>query len=486
MTVAAALVLVWATLAFAQSAAGDLKLEPRVFESAGGVKVDAEFGQMTVPENRTKPGSRLIQLAFVRFKSTAAHPGPPIVYLSGGPGGPGIIAARGTRFPLFQAMREIADVIALDQRGTGESRPNLMCPNGLELDPAQPAGEEHILEAFRAQSRVCAETFRGQGIDLTGYNTNESADDLESLRVALGVPKLSLWAISYGTHLGLAMLKRHPQSVDRAILAGIEGPAHTVKLPSNIQKHLEHLDRMAKQDPELTRAIPSFIGLMRQVLARVDRTPVVVEITDPATKRSSKITVTKFILQLMTAAAFGTGEAELPEQYYRMAQGDFSYVARQWVGYMEFMTRRASAMSCMMDCSSGISPARKRQVAAEAKRTLLGDVMDFPFMGVCTAWGNPDLGESFRAPVRSTVPTLFISGTLDVRTPPSNAEGVRRGFTNSVHLIIDGAVHSDPLFLSSPKIKDVMLEFMRGEKVSTARISLEPLKFDRVSKTNSN
>jgi pimeloyl-ACP methyl ester carboxylesterase len=360
-----------------------------------------------------------------------------------------------------------------------------MCSNGLDLDPSQPAGEERILEAFRAQSRVCAEFFRGQGVDLTGYNTNESADDLESLRVALGVPKISLWAISYGTHLGLAMLKRHPHSVDRAILAGIEGPAHTIKLPSNIQKHLEHLDRTAKRDPELTRRIPSFTGLMRQVLAQVDRTPVVVEITDPATKRTGQVTITKFILQLLTAAAFGTGEAELPRQYYQMAQGDFSFVAQQWVEYLAFMKRRASAMSCMMDCSSGISPARKRRVAAEAKRTLLGDVMDFPFMGVCTAWGNPDLGESFRAPVRSTVPTLFISGTLDVRTPPSNAEEVRRGFTNSVHLIIDGAVHSDPLFLSSPKIKDMMMEFMRGEKISTTKIALLPLKFESVSKPSS-
>jgi len=49
--------------------------------------------------------------------------------------------------------------------------------------------------------------------------------------------------------------------------------------------------------------------------------------------------------------------------------------------------------------------------------------------------------------------------------------------SNSIHLIIDGAVHSDPLFLSSPQIKDVMLEFMKGQKPSTTQITLEPLKF---------
>ena len=140
-----------------------------------------------------------------------------------------------------------------------------------------------------------------------------------------------------------------------------------------------------------------------------------------------------------------------------------------------------SAMSFMMDCSSGISPERRRQIAREAKETLLGDLMDFPFLDVCDAWGNPDLGEDFRKPVKSAVPALFISGTLDVRTPVSNAEEVRRGFSTSSHLIIEGAMHSDPLFLSSPKIKDVMMEFMKGVPLSTTRIVLPALKFMQVN-----
>jgi pimeloyl-ACP methyl ester carboxylesterase len=118
--------------AFGQQKAGDLKIEPYVFESAGKEKVDAEFGRLLVPENRRKPNSNLIELAFVRFKSTSKNPGPPIVYLAGGPGGSGIGAARGSRFPLFMAMREVADVIALDQRGTGMSKPNLSCGESLD------------------------------------------------------------------------------------------------------------------------------------------------------------------------------------------------------------------------------------------------------------------------------------------------------------------------------------------------------------------
>ncbi|HEY5884721.1 MAG TPA: alpha/beta hydrolase [Pyrinomonadaceae bacterium] len=460
--------------------ARELKVAPHVFESSSGEKIDAQFGELTVPENRKKTGSRLIQLAFVRFKSTSPNPGPPIVYLAGGPGGSGIAAARGTRFPLFMAMRQVADVIALDQRGVGLSKPNLLCRETVSISPHTLHTRDEVLEVFRKQSAACRVTFERQGIDLSGYNTNESADDLEDLRKAIGAKKISLWGISYGTHLALATVKLHPKSVDRMILAGIEGPAHTIKLPSNIQNHLEHLDRLVKADPYLSKDIPSFLGLVSDVLKRLERQPVTVEVTDPNTKQPIKVSLNKFAIQMLTVWSFGNAEGALPARYYALSRGDYSIAALGWV---DFTRSRSvgSAMSYMMDCTSGISKERRTRVARESRTTLLEDLMDFPFPDVCSAWGNPDAGDWFRSPAKSTVPTLFISGTLDVRTPPSNAEEVRRGFVNSSHLIIDGAVHSDPLFLSSPGIQDVMLEFMNGRKIATTTIALAPLKFTPVS-----
>jgi hypothetical protein len=94
---------------------------PFRFKGWRGQEVDAERGFLEVPEDRRDPRSRRIRLGYVRFASTAARPGPPIVYLAGGPGGAGTDAATGPRFPLFMALREVADVIAFDQRGTGLS-----------------------------------------------------------------------------------------------------------------------------------------------------------------------------------------------------------------------------------------------------------------------------------------------------------------------------------------------------------------------------
>src|ERR1700741_718843 len=104
------------------------KFEPHQFKAANGTVVDAEMGEIRVPENRSKADSRKLAIRFVRFKSTSPNPGPPIVYLAGGPGGAGTgAAAMASRFPLFMAMREHGDVIAYDARGVNKSEPDTRC-----------------------------------------------------------------------------------------------------------------------------------------------------------------------------------------------------------------------------------------------------------------------------------------------------------------------------------------------------------------------
>jgi hypothetical protein len=133
-------------------------------------------------------------------------------------------------------------------------------------------------------------------------------------------------------------------------------------------------------------------------------------------------------------------------------------------------------MTIAMDCASGLTAARRNLIAEEAKRTLLGDAINLPFPEVCAGVNVPDAGETFRAPLRSDVPALLISGTLDGRTRPRQAEELRSGMPNAEHLIIEGAGHSDPLFLSSPKILEAMKAFLRGEKLRERVIALPPVK----------
>src|SRR5688572_23975808 len=87
-------------LAIAAPHAHGLEVSPYTFEPRTGEKVAAEKGVFEVPENRSAPNSRRLKLSFVRFASTNPRKGAPIIYLAGGPGGSGVDAARGRRFPI--------------------------------------------------------------------------------------------------------------------------------------------------------------------------------------------------------------------------------------------------------------------------------------------------------------------------------------------------------------------------------------------------
>jgi pimeloyl-ACP methyl ester carboxylesterase len=143
-----------------------------------------------VLEDRAKPQGRRIELVFARLKSTAAAPGAPIVYLDGGPGGSGIGIVRVPGYyRLFDGMRAIGDVILLSQRGTGLSSPRLTCRgNGAPIPLDLFLSADRMAEVLGPRAAACAAELRGKGIDLSAYNTIASADDLEDLRAALGVP----------------------------------------------------------------------------------------------------------------------------------------------------------------------------------------------------------------------------------------------------------------------------------------------------------
>jgi pimeloyl-ACP methyl ester carboxylesterase len=124
-----------------------------------------------------------------------------------------------------------------------------------------------------------------------------------------------------------------------------------------------------------------------------------------------------------------------------------------------------------------VAPERWRRILEEEPRTLLGRALDFPYPEICDAWEVPSLGETFRSPVQSRVPALFISGTLDARTPLDNAREVARGFVDGRELLIEGGGHGDDLLLSAPEIGQTLARFLRGEPVRSAQVSLAPITF---------
>ena len=471
-------ILAIALLMIAGATRAAIDFTPYELVAYDGAKAQVERGEITVLENRAQPQGRQIKLGFVRFRALRPTTVPPIIYLAGGPGGSGVDAARlPARFAIFQALREVTDVIALDQRGTGWSNEIPPCPTSMSLPLDQPTTRDSLTKAVRATAAACARFWKEAGIDLAAYNTWESAADIDALRAALGVKKTSLWGISYGSHLALAVLKRFPENIERVALVGIEGLDETVKLPALTDAFFGRLQAAIASDPDAVKAYPDFVGTMRRVHARVEREPVRVTFKD---KEGKDLT---FVLGLAdvraAAAAMGADPSRsrmLPGLYAMMDAGDFSRAAPiAWEALRKPDAVRFTGMAEAMDVASGISRPRLKLFERQAADSLLGDIVNFPMPHIGDALGVADLGDRFRAPFKSQVPVLFMSGTLDGRTYPESAHELIRNFSKGSHLIVENGGHN--LFEASPLIKDVVVGWFNGQAPQKGTLTLSPPQF---------
>lgn len=452
--------------ALAQPQAGPFR-----FKGWRGQETDAERGFFEVPEDRRDPASRRIRLSYVRFASTAARPGPPIIYLAGGPGGTATGTMTGPRFPILLALREVADVIAFDQRGTGLSNHIPPRPPSTALLP--PFTRTGLTAHMRSEFRRAWSDWTKSGIAMRGYNTAESADDIDELRRRLGAEKMSLWGISYGSHLGLSVLKRHGERVERVALASLEGQDQTVKRPSRLDAYLERVGAMAATDPDVRAAAPDLPALMRRVHERLEAEPAKLAATLQG--KPGEIQVGGFVMQMLAGSLIANPDtlAMLPALYRKLDAGDTSGLTpflRLMAGVVE-----VGGMPEAMDLASGISPRRLALVEREARTAVLGDALNFPMPHLLGAVPGVDLGEGFRRPIRIDQPALLIQGTLDGRTPIEEQAEVAAQFRNRAQVTVDNAGHN--VFEAHPEVQNLLVRFFRGERLPDTRLSLPPPKF---------
>lgn len=455
-----------------------LILQSETFEARSGIRVEAERGTLWVPENRSRPDSRRIKLEFVRFPATRETTAAPIVYLAGGPGGSGIEAARHERFPLFMALREVADVIAFDQRGTGSSNAVPRCDAGRAYPLDQALSRSEVIEFMRVQSQACSTFWAEAGVDLNGYTTWESAADLDALRQALGVDRLNLWGISYGSHLGLAMIKRYPERVERAVFASIEDLHETVKLPALTAAYFDRVQAVIDADPASAARYPDLAASMREVFEAFAAEPAQVEVRG-ASGETVQLGIGALDLQLVVSGMISDpqGITQLPAMFEGLKSRSFGPLAQILHDRLRAdFGRYSHGMSMAMDLASGISAERLALVEQQARTAVLEDALNYPMPQLLGLYGVADLGEDFRALPPSDVPTLFLSGTLDGRTYPESAADTASRFSRGQHLVIENAGHN--LFMLAPEISQVIVDFFHGKPTADRMIKLPPPRFE--------
>jgi pimeloyl-ACP methyl ester carboxylesterase len=383
---------------------------------------DYACGDLVVEENRGTHVGR-IRLHYIRIKSTAAT-NRATIYLDGGPGGDGqgilnYAAYLGT--PFLDGLLIDGDFLVIGQRGTRLSLPFLDC-----------------------EQSSC------ENADLTAYNTAYNADDVDDLRSTLGLDKLNVYGISYGSRLGLEVLRRHGDYVRAAVIEGLV-PAQVhwpAAIPASFYSALTGLrssctaagacgttfgDLVAKflTGVDVLNANPVSIQvgsdtvpldgysygylLFRMMYSRSSYTWLPLMISDLSTRRTDR--VGSFLaqwLQALSGSDISTG------LYYGVVCGE------------------------LYNPTDPNAPTTANVGVPQAFVDLYGGSF-YSLESTCSSWPKGNLQSSLQQPVTSSVRTLVSSGRLDPITPPAFGDIAASSLSNSVKVLHENSGHGATL-----------------------------------------
>ncbi|AZQ44477.1 alpha/beta hydrolase [Nonlabens ponticola] len=461
------------------SGAQQLELAPYEFTSRSGDTINAQLGSFKVPLDRASATSTdSIDIRFVRFKSTNPNPQAPIVYLAGGPGGAGTGAASGNRFELFMKLREVADVIAYDQRGTGLSYQPPVCPYDIAFETDRAIDRKEYADRTTAGLKKCIEFWEEENVNPMAYNTSENAQDIDDLRKILGADKLSLWGISYGSHLAFEYIRLFNDQVDKVVLASLEGPNQTLKLPVNQDQFLQNIIDRAADNYGTDRKYPDLQMKINSVHERLKDSPVTVSYKDRRNEDQT-VTFSNFELQTIISTFYlkNPGDSKvIPQLYSQMYEGDFTGVASWITIFKRYLFSRMDVMSTMMDLRGGATLERLEKIEKQIPTTILGGNVNFVLYEWQRDLGIEPLPNAFRTLPNNNVNALLLSGTMDGRTYVNSAKEIAASFNKGTHVILENAGHD--LFMQDPLVSDLVIDFFKGIKPVSTYFTLPVVAFE--------
>lgn len=445
----------------------ELTSEIKKITSDNGKTINVESGMFYVPENRENDKGRTIALAYYRIKTKSKNPEAPIFILAGGPGSSYINTFH--QEGLFNEVNfynNLADVIIFDQRGVGNSVPNLECESREIIPLNVTLSRDNLQNALRNTLSKCNSFWKNKGVDLSAYNTDENASDINDLRKAFNYEKIMLVGGSYGSHLGLHTIRKFPNTIERALLHGIEGPDHTWDVPSENLNALKRIAEKVENIEYYEGKIPKggLISALEQVINKIEKNPVEVILTKD--NKKVKVLVDKMIVQ--RASMYKAGKRNSPLDWsnlvLKMYNGDFTIPAKMALGMRNISA--PNAMKISMDFASGASEIRREKIKNDTASQILGDV-NIAYTLAEGLWNEKDLGHSFRKNVTSNIPILLVHGTWDTSTPIENAYDILPTLKNGHLITVIEGTHGAlrQLYKYNPSFPEMVVNFIKGNKV---------------------
>jgi len=425
-------------------------------------------GYVEVPLDHSNPEGATIELAVFIIRSRAANAAPdPLFLAQGGPGGSTIE----TYASLLLSNNDLApdrDIVLFDQRGTKYSQPNLYCEeiDALIADTIEQdlTDEESQALSDQAVERCHARLSGGDNILLSDYNSFQNADDIETIRQALGYDQINLYGVSYGTLLAQHYMDRHPESLRSVILDAVV-PRQTNFILNSAQtmnRSFSALFDACREDPACNKAYPDLEEVFFDTVKKLNETPARIPLTDQErsiTYQNAVINGDTFMSGLFQMLYAGSLIPALPRMINDAQQGNFDFFSRIY-SLLLFDRSMSIGMYYSVICAEDADFTPEDQDLAGIRPEIAKVEGDEPknLLNICQFWKVDELGAHADDPVVSEIPTLLLSGNFDPITPPAYAEETAQTLPNAYLYVNPAGGHGQAL--DNPCANTLIREFL--------------------------
>jgi len=418
-------------------------------ETTHKIKEDQKytFGYLEVPENRSNPTGKTIQLPVYIFASRSDRPKKdPIIYTVGGPGSS---TMRSAQYMNAYSYLDDRDFILIEQRGTQYAKPHLDCPRWAKAvyEANLPDFDESKSDAhFEKAARACRAKLIEKGIDLNGYNTNEIAADINDLVDVLGIEKYNLLTISYSTKIAQVLMRDYPKKI-RSVVMDSPLPLEVNYDEESVANLLELVETIlsdCEADANCNAKYPNLKTRFFEFLREKTLDPLEVQVKNPNSGQLETFRLQgKDFMTVFGSMSTGT-VPYIPSEIDKILRGDLSSVERQLSSLFHGPSSgNGLGMRLSVWCAEEYPFNSQSVIEEETQKHPEVEGMNPAVFkeNICKIWSVEKVADKENEAIQSDIPTLLISGSYDPDTPVKWAKNMLPNLPNSQHLIFEGWTH---------------------------------------------